>query len=92
MLEKDIKPLDIITKKSFENAGDLITVLGGSTNAVLHYLAIAKTAGIDFTLDDFQRISDTTPFLADLKPSGKFLMEDLHRVGGVHARERYVTR
>ena len=90
LLEKDIKPMDIITKKSFENAVRLITILGGSTNAVLHYLAIAKTAGIDFTLADFQRISDTTPFLADLKPSGKFLMEDLHRVGGVPAVMKFM--
>ncbi len=85
LLEKDIKPLDIITKKSLENALRLITVLGGSTNAVLHFLAIGKAAGIDLTLEDFQRISDTTPFLADLKPSGKFLMEDVHRVGGIPA-------
>ncbi len=85
LLEKDIKPLDIITKKSLENALRLITVLGGSTNAVLHFLAIAKAADINLTLEDFQRISDTTPFLADLKPSGKFLMEDVHRVGGIPA-------
>lgn len=85
LLEKDIKPSDIITKKSFENAVRLITVLGGSTNAVLHFLAIAKAARVDFSLDDFQRISDSTPFLADLKPSGKYLMEDVHRVGGTPA-------
>ncbi len=85
LIEKDIKPSDIITRKSFENAIRLITVMGGSTNAVLHFLAIAKAAGIDFTLDDFQKISDTTPFLADLKPSGKYLMEDIHRVGGTPA-------
>ncbi|MGB0186925.1 MAG: dihydroxy-acid dehydratase, partial [Flavobacteriaceae bacterium] len=77
LLEKDIKPSDIITKKSLENAIRLITVLGGSTNAVLHFLAIARAANIEFTLQDFQRISDETPFLADLKPSGKFLMEDV---------------
>lgn len=82
-LENDIKPLDILTKKSFENAISLVTVLGGSTNAVLHLLAIARTAGIDLTLDDFQRISDRTPLLADLKPSGQFVMEDLYHVGGV---------
>jgi dihydroxy-acid dehydratase len=85
LLEKDIKPSDIITRKSFENAIRLLTLLGGSTNAVLHFLAIAKAADIDFNLDDFQKISDSTPFLADLKPSGKYLMEDLHRVGGTPA-------
>ncbi|TFG71990.1 MAG: dihydroxy-acid dehydratase [Flavobacteriales bacterium] len=85
LLENDIKPSDIITRKSFENAVRLLTLLGGSTNAVLHFLAIAKAAAIDFTLDDFQKISDNTPFLADLKPSGKYLMEDLHRVGGTPA-------
>lgn len=85
LLEKDIKPSDIITKKSLENAIRLITVMGGSTNAVLHFLAIAKAAEVDFTLDDFQRISDSTPFLADLKPSGTYLMEDVHKVGGTPA-------
>ena len=85
LLEKDIKPLDIVTKKSLENALRLITVLGGSTNAVLHFLAIAKAADIDLTIDDFQRIRDSTPFLADLKPSGKYLMKDLHNIGGVPA-------
>ena len=90
LLENDIKPKDIVTKKSLENALRLITVLGGSTNAVLHYLAIAKAAEIDLTIDDFQKISDKTPFLADLKPSGKFLMEDLHRVGGVPAVMKYM--
>ncbi|NKI32452.1 dihydroxy-acid dehydratase [Croceivirga thetidis] len=90
LLEKDIKPSDIITKKSLENAIRLITVLGGSTNAVLHFLAIAKAANIEFGLDDFQRISDSTPFLADLKPSGKFLMEDVHRVGGVPAVMKFM--
>jgi dihydroxy-acid dehydratase len=85
LIEKDIKPKDIVTKKSLENAIRLVTVLGGSTNAVLHFLAIARAANVDFTLADFQRISDTTPFLADLKPSGKFLMEDVHRVGGIPA-------
>ncbi|MFT6981627.1 MAG: dihydroxy-acid dehydratase [Crocinitomicaceae bacterium] len=90
LLERDIKPLDIVTKKSIENAVRLITVLGGSTNAVLHFLAIASTAEIDFTLDDFQRISDTTPFLADLKPSGKYLMEDVHEIGGIPAVLKYL--
>lgn len=85
LLQIDLKPRDIVTRKSLENALRLIAILGGSTNAVLHFLAIAKSAGIDLTIDDFQRISDTTPFLADLKPSGKFLMKDLHAVGGVPA-------
>ena len=90
LIEHDIKPSDIITRKSFENAIRLITVMGGSTNAVLHFLAIAKAAQIDFTLDDFQKISDTTPFLADLKPSGKYLMEDIHRVGGTPAVMKFM--
>ncbi len=90
LLQNDIKPKDIVTKKSLENALRLITVLGGSTNAVLHYLAIAKAAQVDLSIDDFQRISDCTPFMADLKPSGKFLMEDVHRVGGVPAVMKYM--
>src|SRR6056297_74372 len=90
LLEMDIKPSDIITRKSMENAVRLLTLLGGSTNAVLHFLAIAKAADVAFTLDDFQRISDTTPFLADLKPSGKFLMEDLHRAGGIPAVMKFM--
>lgn len=85
LVEKDLKPLDIVTKKSLENALRLIAVLGGSTNAVLHFLAIAHAADINLTLDDFQKISDTTPFLADLKPSGKYLMKDLHAIGGIPA-------
>ncbi len=90
LLEKDIKPSDIITRKSLENAVRLVTILGGSTNAVLHFLAIARAADIDFTLKDFQKISDTTPFLADLKPSGKYLMEDVHAVGGIPAVLKYL--
>ena len=90
LLEKDIKPSDIISKKSLENAVRLVTILGGSTNAVLHFLAIARAADIDFTLKDFQNISDNTPFLADLKPSGKYLMEDVHRVGGIPAVLKYL--
>ena len=85
LLVNDIKPRDIITKKSLENALTLIIVLGGSTNAVLHLIAIAKAAGVSLSIDDFQRISDKTPFLADLKPSGKYVMEDLYQVGGVPA-------
>ena len=90
LLEKDIKPSDVITKNSLENAIRLVTILGGSTNAVLHFLAIARAAKISFTLQDFQRISDNTPFLADLKPSGKYLMEDVHRVGGIPAVMKYL--
>jgi dihydroxy-acid dehydratase len=90
LLEKDIKPSDILTKEAFENAVTLVTVLGGSTNAVLHFLAIADAADVDFTLEDFQRISDQTPYLADLKPSGKYLMEDVHRVGGTPAVMKYL--
>ncbi|RDC65402.1 dihydroxy-acid dehydratase [Adhaeribacter pallidiroseus] len=85
LLAKDIKPLDIMTKKAFENAMVVLTILGGSTNAVLHLLAIAKTAGIDLTIDDFQRISDKTPLLADMKPSGKYHMEAVHKIGGIPA-------
>lgn len=90
LIEKDIKPSDIITKKSLENAFTLVTVLGGSTNAVLHLIAIAKSAKVDFTFDDFQRITDKTPFLADLKPSGKYLMEDVHNAGGTPALMKYL--
>ncbi|MFM8449794.1 MAG: dihydroxy-acid dehydratase [Haliscomenobacter sp.] len=85
LLERDIKPRDIMTKKAFENAITVVTILGGSTNAVLHLIAIAKSVGVDITLADFQRISDKTPFLADLKPSGKYVMEDLYDIGGVPA-------
>jgi len=85
LLKRDIKPSDIITKKSLINALRLISVLGGSTNAVLHFIAIAKAANIDLTIEDFQKVSDNTPFLADLKPSGKFLMKDLHLIGGIPA-------
>ena len=83
LLEKNILPRDILTKEAFENAITVIIVLGGSTNAVLHLIAMAKAVNVDISLDDFQRISDKTPFLADLKPSGQFVMEDLHKIGGV---------
>ena len=92
LLEKDIKPRDIVTKKSLENAIRLLTVLGGSTNAVLHFLAIAKSAEVDFSLNEFQRICDSTPFLADLKPSGKYAMEDVHRIGGIPAVLKYMLK
>ena len=85
LLEKDIKPRDIVTKSSLINAMKVVTVLGGSTNATLHILAIAHAFGLDFSLDDIQKISDETPYLADLKPSGKYVMQDLHKVGGVPA-------
>ncbi len=90
LLEKDIKPRDIVTRKSLENAIRLLTVLGGSTNAVLHFLAIAKAAQVEFGLDDFEKICDSTPFLADLKPSGKYAMEDIHRIGGIPAVLKYM--
>ena len=92
LVERDIKPKDIVTREALENAVRLITVLGGSTNAVLHFLAIAKAAEVDFTLTDFEKISDSTPFLADLKPSGRFSMEDVHRVGGIPAVLKYMLK
>ncbi|MEP2025118.1 MAG: dihydroxy-acid dehydratase [Reichenbachiella sp.] len=85
LLEQDLRPKDIMTKEAFENAIRIIMILGGSTNAVLHLIAMAKSVDVPIGLDDFQRISDSTPFIADLKPSGKYLMEDLHFVGGVPA-------
>ncbi|KOF04299.1 dihydroxy-acid dehydratase [Roseivirga seohaensis subsp. aquiponti] len=90
LLELDLKPKDIMTKKSFENAIRVVIVLGGSTNAVMHLLAIAKSLNVDLTLADFQRLSDSTPLLGDLKPSGKYLMEDLFQVGGVPAVMKYM--
>ncbi|ADY52897.1 dihydroxyacid dehydratase [Pseudopedobacter saltans DSM 12145] len=90
LLEKDIKPSDILTKKAFENAITVIMVLGGSTNAVLHMIAMADSVGLELTLKDFQDISDRIPVLADLKPSGKYLMEDLHNIGGVPMVMKYL--
>ncbi len=90
LLEKDIKPSDILTKKSFENALTVVVVLGGSTNAVLHLLAMAKTASVDFTLEDVSRINEKTPVLANLKPSGKYLMEDVFAIGGIPAVLKYL--
>jgi dihydroxy-acid dehydratase len=90
LLALDLKPSDILTKQSFENAFTLVTVLGGSTNAVLHLIAIARTAGIDFSLADIQRISDKTPMLADFRPSGKYVMADLHALGGTPAVLKYL--
>ncbi len=90
LLEQDIKPSDIMTRKAFENAIRVIIVLGGSTNAVLHLLAMAKSVGVSLTQDDIQKLSDSTPLLADFKPSGKYLMEDLHNKGGVPAVMKYM--
>lgn len=90
LLENDIKPKDIMTKKAFENSMTMVVVLGGSTNAVLHLIAMAHSVDIELTLEDFQKISDNIPVLADLKPSGKYLMEDLHAVGGVPAVMKYL--
>jgi dihydroxy-acid dehydratase len=90
LLERDIKPSDIMTRKAFENAVSVIMVLGGSTNAVLHMIAMAKSVGVSFTQDDFQAISDKIPVLADFKPSGKYLMQDLHQYGGVPAVMKYM--
>jgi dihydroxy-acid dehydratase len=90
LLELDLTPKDIVTKKSIENAVALVNALGGSTNAVLHYLAIAYAADVEFTLEDFQRVSDRTPLIADLKPSGKYLMEDVHSIGGTPAIMKYL--
>ncbi len=84
-LEKDIKPRDVMTRQAFENAIVLIMAVGGSTNAVLHLLAMARSVDVDLSIDDFQTISDRVPFLADLKPSGKYVQEDLHKVGGTPA-------
>jgi dihydroxy-acid dehydratase len=90
LLEKDLKPRDILTRKAFDNALTMIMAVGGSTNAVLHLIAIAKAAGVPLELADFQRASDRVPLLADLKPSGKYVQEDLHGVGGTPAVMRYL--
>ncbi|MEJ7914271.1 MAG: dihydroxy-acid dehydratase, partial [Chitinophagaceae bacterium] len=90
ILEKNIRPSDIMTKRAFENAITVITVLGGSTNAVLHLIAMAKSVDVPLTQDDFQAISDKVPVLADFKPSGKYLMQDLHLHGGLPAVMKYL--
>ena len=92
LLEKNIRPKDIMTRKAFENAITVVMVLGGSTNAVLHLIAIAKAAGVKLTIDDFQKMSNKTPMLADFKPSGKFLMEDLYQYGGIPAVMKYLWK
>ena len=90
LLENDIKPRDIMTREAFENAMVVIMILGGSTNAVLHLIAMARSVDIDLTIDDFQSVSNRIPFLADLKPSGRFVMEDLHAAGGTPALHKYL--
>lgn len=90
LIENDIKPKDIVTRASFKNALTVAIALGGSTNAVLHMMAVAHAFDIPFSIDDIQKISDTTPFIADLKPSGKYLMEDIHAIGGIPAVMKYL--
>ncbi|KAK9689349.1 hypothetical protein RND81_09G054300 [Saponaria officinalis] len=90
LFKMDLKPRDIITEKSLRNAMVIVMALGGSTNAVLHLIAIARSVGVDLSLDDFQKVSDQVPFLADLKPSGKYVMEDVHKIGGTPAVIRYL--
>jgi dihydroxy-acid dehydratase len=90
LLEKDIKPRDIMTREAFENAMVVVTALGGSTNAVLHLIAMARAVDVPLTIDDFQRTSDRIPLLADMKPSGRYVQEDLDRVGGIPALMKYL--
>jgi dihydroxy-acid dehydratase len=90
LLEKDIKPRDIMTREAFENAMVTVMALGGSTNAVLHLIAMARAVDVDVTIDDFQNVSDRVPFIADLKPSGRFVMEDVHTIGGIPAVLKYL--
>ncbi len=92
LMEMDLKPKDIMTKKAFENAITVVIALGGSTNAALHLIAMAKAAGVDLALKDFQEISNRTPYIADLKPSGKFVMEDLYEIGGVPAVQKLLLK
>ncbi|KAN0091131.1 Dihydroxy-acid/6-phosphogluconate dehydratase [Tylopilus felleus] len=92
LLELDLKPRDILTRQSFLNAITIVNILGGSTNAVLHLLALARAADIPLTIDDFQEVSDRTPYIADLKPSGKYYMEDVHKIGGIPALLKYLLK
>ena len=89
-IEKGIRPRDILTMKAFENAVRLVMVTGGSTNATIHLIAMARSAGVDLSLEDFRRLSASTPFIADLKPSGKYVMSDLHDVGGTPGVLKYM--
>lgn len=90
LLEQDIKPKDIMTREAFHNAMVIVSALGGSTNAVLHLIAMARSVDVQLTLDDFQQVSDRTPFIADLKPSGKYVMEDVHNIGGIPAVMKFL--
>jgi dihydroxy-acid dehydratase len=90
LLERDIKPRDIMTRKAFENAMVIVMALGGSTNAVLHLIAMARSVDVELTIDDFERVSERVPYLADLKPSGKYVMADLHQVGGIPGVLKYL--
>jgi dihydroxy-acid dehydratase len=92
LLKEDIRPRDILTRQAFENAMIVVNILGGSTNAVLHLIAIADSVGIKLTIDDFQEVSDKTPFLADLKPSGKYVMADMHEIGGTPALLKFLLK
>ncbi|KAG9792245.1 dihydroxy-acid dehydratase, partial [Aureobasidium melanogenum] len=92
LLKLDLKPRDIMTRQAFEDAMVLVMITGGSTNAVLHLIAIADSVGIKLTIDDFQAVSDKTPFLSDLKPSGKFVFNDLHRIGGIPALLKFLIK
>ena len=92
LLEKDIKPRDIMTPQAFRNAMVVVMALGGSTNAVLHLIAMARTAGVDLTIDSFQKVSDSVPYIADLKPSGRYVMQDLHEIGGIPVVMKYLLQ
>src|SRR6185503_14363299 len=90
LLELDLKPRDIMTRQAFENAMVVVMALGGSTNAVLHLIAMARAVEVPLTIDDFQKVSDRIPYIADLKPSGRFVMEDVHEIGGTPAVMKYL--
>lgn len=92
ILREDVRPRDIMTRQAFENAMVVVSILGGSTNAVLHLLAVADAVGVKLTIDDFQAVSDRTPLLADLKPSGKYVMEDVHKIGGTPSLLRFLAK